>query len=513
MISLILASAVILVSTCWFLWYSRKAVFDRLPPGPRPWPFLESRQELRQTRQWEALDDLHRQYGPLVGMTWGGRPAVLIGKREIAKDLFGKRGSIYSSRARLVMGLDIMTGGDHVFFLPYGPKWKKLSRIQATFLNRPAVKHYRPLQELESLHTLQDLLHSDDYEACFSRFQASLTHALAYGTRLPSATDPQLTELENIARTFISAATNSHWMVDSFPILRYVPSCLAPWKRFGQQIHAQTVRLFQGKMAVAEQTRSWNWVKHIRALKHTSGVTDHEMVYVIGSIYQAGVGIITATLRLFIMACVLHPEAVKAAQDELDRVVGSDRLPTLNDLSHLPYVEAFVKEVLRWRPLVLAATHSVTQDDDYRGYRIPRHAVILSNQWAMDMDREVWDSPDQFRPDRWMSDMKRMPSAFGLGQRMCAGQYMAMESLLIMASRMLWAFTFEHAWEGGKRIEIDSWAFHEESLFLVPKPYRARIQPRDQHRLHVIQSAWQTAERDINPLLDQIGQEIHTASA
>ena len=50
------------------------------------------------------------------------------------------------------------------------------------------------------------------------------------------------------------------------------------------------------------------------------------------------------------MAFVLHPEVVRKAQAQLDVVVGRDRLPTFNDRMQLPYIEAIVKEVLRWRP-------------------------------------------------------------------------------------------------------------------------------------------------------------------
>lgn len=49
------------------------------------------------------------------------------------------------------------------------------------------------------------------------------------------------------------------------------------------------------------------------------------------------------------LAMVLHPGPQKRAQEEIDRVVGSDRLPTFQDYENLPYVRALVKEVMRWR--------------------------------------------------------------------------------------------------------------------------------------------------------------------
>jgi len=44
----------------------------------------------------------------------------------------------------------------------------------------------------------------------------------------------------------------------------------------------------------------------------------------------------------------LFPHVAKKAQEEIDAVVGTDRLPTFDDREHLPYIDALLKEVLRW---------------------------------------------------------------------------------------------------------------------------------------------------------------------
>jgi len=49
---------------------------------------------------------------------------------------------------------------------------------------------------------------------------------------------------------------------------------------------------------------------------------------------------------------LLHPDVQQQAQEEIDRVIGSDRLPSLSDRVNLPYVEAIFLEVLRWHPNV-----------------------------------------------------------------------------------------------------------------------------------------------------------------
>jgi cytochrome P450 len=63
-----------------------------------------------------------------------------------------------------------------------------------------------------------------------------------------------------------------------------------------------------------------------------------------------------AALRTFFLAMVLHPEAQRRAQMEIDKVVGTDRLPDFRDEMSLPYVSALVKEVMRWHPVAPIGT-------------------------------------------------------------------------------------------------------------------------------------------------------------
>ena len=82
-----------------------------------------------------------------------------------------------------------------------------------------------------------------------------------------------------------------------------------------------------------------------------------------------------------LIGAILHSgEAAQKAQEELDRVVGRKRLPTFEDEPVLPYINAFLKEVYRWHPIVqLGIAHSVIVDDQYEGYFIPKGATIIPN--------------------------------------------------------------------------------------------------------------------------------------
>ena len=46
---------------------------------------------------------------------------------------------------------------------------------------------------------------------------------------------------------------------------------------------------------------------------------------------------------------LMNPEAQDQAQEEIDRIIGTDRLPTFDDEPKLPFVSALSKEVFRWQ--------------------------------------------------------------------------------------------------------------------------------------------------------------------
>ena len=122
---------------------------------------------------------------------------------------------------------------------------------------------------------------------------------------------------------------------------------------------------------------------------------------------------------------VLNPKAMKKAQEELDRVVGKEELPDYSHKERLPYIDALVKEVLRWNPpLPISLPNRAMQDDVYRGRLIPAGAIVIQNVWAICRDRSIYPDPETFNPDRFLKDGKINPlifnpedRVFGTGRR------------------------------------------------------------------------------------------------
>ena len=109
----------------------------------------------------------------------------------------------------------------------------------------------------------------------------------------------------------------------------------------------------------------------------------------------------------------LNPGVVEKAQEELDRVVGKDRLPEFSDRDDLPYIDAVVKELLRWNPPgPISIPVKTTQDDIYRGYSIPAGATVIENVWAVCRDPKIYPDPEAFNPDRFLKDGEINPLVF-----------------------------------------------------------------------------------------------------
>ena len=89
-----------------------------------------------------------------------------------------------------------------------------------------------------------------------------------------------------------------------------------------------------------------------------------------------------STLLSFILAMVVHPEVQRKIQQQLDDALGMQRLPAFSDRGKLPFIDCVVLECLRWNPVLpLGLVHLVSEDDEYRGYFIPKGTSILPNVW------------------------------------------------------------------------------------------------------------------------------------
>lgn len=155
----------------------------------------------------------------------------------------------------------------------------------------------------------------------------------------------------------------------------------------------------------------------------------------------------------------IYPEVQKRAQSEIDSVVGTDRLPNFGDRPSLPYINALVKELLRWQPVApMGVPHLVSQDDAYQDMFIPKGTILVPNIWLFLHDAVNYKEPGTFRPERFLGENPEMdPSdiCFGFGRRTCPGRELADSDIFLSVAISLAAFVIEKT-SGGRFTEDES---------------------------------------------------------
>lgn len=231
---------------------------------------------------------------------------------------------------------------------------------------------------------------------------------------------------------------------------------------------------------------------------------DDDVGYLAGSLLEVGSDTTSGVIIGFIQAMMLFPSVQEKAQEEVDRVVGADRLPTIDD--DLPYIRSCVKESIRWMPIaILGIQHSVIQDDHYMGYRVPAGANIITDVWALHMDPERNPNPGEFNPDRFENDprtefetvngeaTKRNNYVFGSGRRMCKGMHIAERSLFLTLSRIIWAFNISSP-PGKPLPDADDIV---GGLVVQPADFEAVIKPRSEMKASLVKEIWSGCEESL----------------
>lgn len=147
-----------------------------------------------------------------------------------------------------------------------------------------------------------------------------------------------------------------------------------------------------------------------------------------------------------------HPNLLRKSQEEIKNVVGSDNKVEDHHLNKLTYLQAVVKETLRLHPAApLLLPRCPTKSCTVGGYTVPKGTKVFLNVWAIQRDPKFWDSPCEFRPERFLgseealkldymgnNNFKYLP--FGGGRRICAGLPLGERMLMIVLAPFLHSF-------------------------------------------------------------------------
>lgn len=179
-----------------------------------------------------------------------------------------------------------------------------------------------------------------------------------------------------------------------------------------------------------------------------------------------------------------QPELIKKATEELDKVIGRERWVQEKDIPQLPYIEAIMKETMRKHPVaVLLAPHLALEDCVVGGFDIPKGTVVFINTWSMGRNPDVWDAPEDFRPERFLQgkaidvkgqNFELLP--FGSGRRMCPGYSLGLKMISSMIANLLNGFN----WKLPENIKEEELSMEEVYGLATPRkfPVVAVLEPR-----------------------------------
>ncbi|KAL4957075.1 cytochrome P450 [Aspergillus filifer] len=183
----------------------------------------------------------------------------------------------------------------------------------------------------------------------------------------------------------------------------------------------------------------------------------------------------------------LYPEVQRKAQNELDAVLGPAILSTFADRPRLPYIEALVKESLRWHTVApVGIPHMCTKDDIYEGLRIPGSAIVMANIWAFTHDPEIYPNPEVFDPTRFLLSTQKEAQpdphnlTFKFGRRTCPGRILADSTIFMSIALSLAVFDIRPGAEKSSKVEF------LPGVISHPGPFNLRITPRSKEHEELV---------------------------
>ncbi|PPR01578.1 hypothetical protein CVT24_005869 [Panaeolus cyanescens] len=461
-----------------------------LPPGPKAWPIIGNFLDMPSSQEWLTFTKWAEKYGDIVSVSVMGQRIIILNSSEAAINLLDKKSSIYSGRPRLYMCQ--LCGWDNLVAMmqPHQERFKHIrTDFHQTIGTPSSMETFLPVEEDETRKFVNRILREpDDLFSHVRRTAGSIVLRIAYGYPGQKTNDP-LVKLADDVLTYFSEGTapGSYW-VNAIPALRFLPewfpggrfkATAKVWRESTFQLAEIPIKFVKDKMAEGKAETSFT----SRLLSENMDLTseqEEDIKWSSNAMYGGGADTTVATINSFFLAMLLFPEVMKKAQEELDSVVGRDRLPLFLDRDNLPYTNALALEALRWHTVApTGIPHAVLNDDIHEGYFIPGGSIVIPNIWKMLHDERVYHDPFRFNPERFLGlNPEPDPTGvcFGFGRRICPGRILADASVFIACAMTLACCNIDKYKENGKVVE----PVHDQSTGTVshPIPFKCVITPR-----------------------------------
>ncbi|XP_059838831.1 cytochrome P450 1B1 [Hypanus sabinus] len=479
-------------------------------PGPFPWPVIGNAAQLGDLPHI-AFCRMARRYGNIFRLKLGSCTVVMLNGEEVIRQALIRQGADFAGRPDFT-SFDVVSGGRSLAFKSKGQIWKLQRKVAhstvrafSTF-NVNAKKIFEEHVVCEMHQLIRLFLNKSREGAFFNPWNnlivtvANIMSAVCFGKRYSHSDAEFLALLSNNDRFGRTVGAGS--LVDVMPWLQYFPNPIRTIFNDFKQINREFYDFIQEKAKQHRLTFRPQRIRDmldalIRSIEYQqgAGLSPHYVEASLTDIFGASQDTLSTALHWLILHMIWKPELQRKIQEEVDRVVGRQRLPTFQDEPHLPYLVAFLYESMRFSSFVaLTIPHSTTKDTLLHGYHIPKDTVVFVNQWSANHDPEKWPKPELFDPNRFLNedgsvnkDLTNRVMIFSLGKRRCIGEELSKMNLFLCIALLTHQCTFRA--NPNEKLTLD----FTYGLTLKSKPYTINVTLRDS--MEHLQAAAQRMEQ------------------
>ncbi|XP_029798058.1 cytochrome P450 2U1 isoform X1 [Suricata suricatta] len=486
-----------------------------IPPGPTPWPVVGNfgfvllppflrRKSWLQRRATAAgvepsalgpqllLADLAQIYGNVFSFFIGHYLVVVLSDFQSVREALVQQAEIFSDRPRVPL-VSLVTKEKGIVFAHYGPVWRQQRKFShATLRHFGLGKLSLEPKIIEEFKYVKEEMqkHGEDPFNPFPILNNAVSNiicSLCFGQRF-DYTNSEFKKMLNLMSRALEICLNTQLLlVNICSWLYYLP--FGPFKELRQIEKDITTFL---KKIIKDHQESLDvenpqdfidmYLLHVdeeRKNNSNSSFNEDYLFYIIGDLFIAGTDTTTNSLLWCLLYMSLNPDIQEKVHEEIERVIGAERVPSLTDKAQMPYTEATIMEVQRLTVVVpLAIPHMTSEKTVLQGYTIPKGTVILPNLWSVHRDPAIWEKPDEFYPNRFLDEQGQLIKKetfipFGIGKRVCMGEQLAKMELFLMFVSLMQSFTFALPKDSKKPILTGRYG-----LTLAPHPFDIIISKR-----------------------------------
>ncbi|XP_023243812.1 cytochrome P450 2F2-like [Centruroides sculpturatus] len=197
-------------------------------------------------------------------------------------------------------------------------------------------------------------------------------------------------------------------------------------------------------------------------------------------LFGAGSGTVRESLSWAFLTMAKYPSVQKRVQQEIDNTIGKHRLPDWADHPKLPFTQAVIYELQRWKTIApLNILRYCVKDTTVKSVKIPKGSIVLANIWAVHNDKNYWKDPEVFRPERFLDETgsklirHEFYIPFSYGRMSCPGEGMAKEEIFLYFTTILQNFTIKPP--EGKDLDLEG----NFGIVYISKPQKLHFVERE----------------------------------